>query len=227
VEVALAANFLFFPQAAITVPQTRVASPAHETRHEYVPVGLRPASLRATVSCTELTTRAQSSARTLSGRRAVTASNELKGVRVRGSCRAPAACADIRFAAKAAPTTGGAPTYRGCSELVGCRAGFLAGNFDERRQELEAFTQFPPVDCRFRCAAIVGNHPADLMHFTVCPQDAAYLPDIVAAAAVWAALNFTASFYGKLDDVVGDLIHDREGLVHAGIYALKVGEQSE
>ena len=84
VGAALAANSYVFSQTTITLTQTRVVSSVHETRRKYVPVGLRPASLRATVSCTELTTHVLSTARIFSGRCMVAATSESKGGGTRG-----------------------------------------------------------------------------------------------------------------------------------------------
>jgi hypothetical protein len=57
VGAASSRDSFIFTQPAITLTRTRIVSPVHETRRKYFPVGLRPASLRATVSCTGPTTR--------------------------------------------------------------------------------------------------------------------------------------------------------------------------
>ena len=75
-------------------------------------------------------------------------------------------------------------------------------------KEFQAPPKLAAVQRLRRYVFVVRNHPAQLMHPAIAPQQPAYLPDVTLRPAMRAGTDRTAPREGKFDDVVSVCSHE-------------------
>jgi len=96
---------------------------------------------------------------------------------------------------------------------------YLAGHFGECCEEFETFAHLMAIDRRPRNPFVVCDDPANLMGFTIGPKQSADLPDVIAFAAMGAAVYLTPAVQRKRNHIVDGCRHFTTKLinVHASI----------